>query len=149
MKRMACLRSLFLGLLVPVLWLSAAGGAAGEEGDSAALRKRIMELEQLVEDLLKENADLRRQAEGTEEPAGKKAEPEPAPERKPLVKKPKAPVVKAEPEPAEEKKPLPQGARWISTTGKRHNSACRYYGKSEGRMAKQQDEGVACKFCGG
>jgi hypothetical protein len=34
----------------------------------------------------------------------------------------------------------------ISSTGKRHNSTCRYYGK--GRPAGP-NEGIPCKICGG
>jgi hypothetical protein len=34
----------------------------------------------------------------------------------------------------------------ISSTGKRHNDSCRYYGK--GRATKRK-EGIACKICGG
>jgi hypothetical protein len=35
----------------------------------------------------------------------------------------------------------------ISSTGKRHNSNCRYYGK--GRSVSDRRRGVACKICGG
>ena len=35
----------------------------------------------------------------------------------------------------------------ISSTGKRHNSNCRYYGK--GRSVSDRKRGVACKICGG
>ena len=40
------------------------------------------------------------------------------------------------------------GKYWISSTNKRHNSTCRYYQKSKGRLGNK-DEGVACKVCGG
>jgi hypothetical protein len=40
------------------------------------------------------------------------------------------------------------GGYWISSTGKRHNSSCRYYQTSKGRQGTA-DEGVACKICGG
>lgn len=36
---------------------------------------------------------------------------------------------------------------WLSKTGKRHNSSCRYY-KCKGRPCSK-DEGVACKVCKG
>lgn len=36
---------------------------------------------------------------------------------------------------------------WLSKTGKRHNSSCRYY-KCGGRPCSK-DEGVACKVCKG
>jgi hypothetical protein len=35
-----------------------------------------------------------------------------------------------------------------SSSGKRHNSSCRYYGTTKGR-ACSSTEGVACKVCGG
>lgn len=38
---------------------------------------------------------------------------------------------------------------WITTSSsKRHNSSCRYYKSSKGRLCTK-DEGVACKICGG
>ena len=37
---------------------------------------------------------------------------------------------------------------WLSKSGKRHNTSCRYYGCKGGRPCKP-DEGVACKKCGG
>jgi hypothetical protein len=40
------------------------------------------------------------------------------------------------------------GTHWLSSTGKRHNSSCRYYRSSKGRPCKSTD-GVACKNCGG
>ena len=40
------------------------------------------------------------------------------------------------------------GKYWISSTNKRHNSSCRYYQKSKGRLGSK-DEGVACKVCDG
>jgi len=40
------------------------------------------------------------------------------------------------------------GEYWMSSTGKRHNSSCRYYKSSKGRPCGKAD-GVACKNCGG
>ena len=37
---------------------------------------------------------------------------------------------------------------WLSSTGKRHNSSCRYYKSSKGRPCGKAD-GVPCKNCGG
>ncbi|WAC18690.1 hypothetical protein OVA24_15780 [Luteolibacter sp. SL250] len=92
---------------------------ASGSGD-AALRAKIAELEGALRKLQAENALLRKQL----------AEPETA-------KPAEAPA-----------KILPDGARWISTTGKRHNSSCRYFGQGKGRAGKQ-GEGVPCKVCGG
>ena len=39
---------------------------------------------------------------------------------------------------------------WITSTGKRHNSSCRYYGSTKsGRYTTRRDEGSPCKKCGG
>lgn len=40
------------------------------------------------------------------------------------------------------------GSFWLSSTGKRHNASCRYYGSGKGRSCGASD-GVACKVCGG
>jgi hypothetical protein len=37
---------------------------------------------------------------------------------------------------------------WMSSTGKRHNPTCRYYGTGKGHQCGPT-EGVACKICGG
>lgn len=48
--------------------------------------------------------------------------------------------------PTAEKKEL---SHWMSaSSGKRHNSKCRYYQNSKGRLCGPND-GVACKICGG
>lgn len=40
-------------------------------------------------------------------------------------------------------------SHWITlSSAKRHNSRCRYYHNSRGRMCRP-DEGVACRLCGG
>lgn len=88
----------------------------------AALRRKITELEVALRKLQEENALLRKQLAELERRNAKPADM-----------------------PA---KILPDGARWISTTGKRHNASCRYYGQGKGRGGKP-GEGVACKICGG
>jgi hypothetical protein len=40
------------------------------------------------------------------------------------------------------------GGYWLSNTGKRHNSRCRYFRNCNGRPCGKND-GVACKICGG
>lgn len=37
---------------------------------------------------------------------------------------------------------------WISSTGKRHNSSCRYFKNCKGRLG-DKDTGIACRICGG
>jgi hypothetical protein len=92
------------------------------------LQKRIAELEALVERLRAENAQLRRQ-------------PAPAPATvQPLTGGGTNKVTPSQPAQA--------GGYWISSTGKRHNARCRFYGTSKGRSGSAT-EGVACKVCGG
>lgn len=40
------------------------------------------------------------------------------------------------------------GGWWLSSSGKRHNSKCRYYKTGRGRPCNKE-EGTACKKCGG
>ena len=37
---------------------------------------------------------------------------------------------------------------WITSTNKRHNSSCRFYKNSKGKLGGERD-GIACKLCGG
>lgn len=100
----------------------------GVEVDAESLRVRIRELEDLVTRLREENATLRRGASPAVQPeisggtAGVRSTPSAA--------------------------ATPEGGGYkISSTGKRHNSRCRYF-NSAGR-AGSANEGVACKVCGG
>ncbi len=61
----------------------------------------------------------------------------PAPRPSPAVK----------PSPSREKD-SEAGDYWLSSTGKRHNSSCRYYKSAKGRACGPKD-GTACKTCGG
>jgi hypothetical protein len=99
----------------------------GKEVDAEGLRTRIRELEDLVARLREENASLRRGVAPAIQPAvggaaGARATP-------------------SSPSSAD------SGGYRISSTGKRHNSRCRYF-NSAGR-AGSANEGVACKICGG
>jgi len=53
------------------------------------------------------------------------------------------------PSPSQVQAEAAKGQAWISSTGKRHNSGCRYYGKGKGHLTSNPAEGVACKICGG
>lgn len=101
-----------------------------ESSEPEQLTKRIAELEDLVSRLREENAQLRKQ--GTVTPSPENTDPSVG-----VVKDvaPKQPAAEA-------------GPYWISSTGKRHNNRCRYFGTSKGR-AGGSSEGVACKVCGG
>ena len=93
------------------------------------LQKRIAELEALVERLRAENAQLRRQ-------------PAPVPTQiQPLTGGGGTNQVTPS-------QPAQADGYWISSTGKRHNSRCRYYGTGKGRSGSAT-EGQACKICGG
>lgn len=98
------------------------------EANVAHLEKRVAELEALVERLRAENAQLRRQQSSVPTTI------------QPLTGDGSANRATAESARA--------GGYWISSTGKRHNSRCRYYATGKGRSCSAT-EGVACKICGG
>jgi hypothetical protein len=99
-----------------------------ESVDAQALRGRIKELEDLVARLREENASLRRSATPAVQSAVGGT----------------TPGVRSTPSPA----PAADGGSYkITSTGKRHNSRCRYF-NSAGRLGSSA-EGVACKICGG
>lgn len=107
------------------------GISAGTELES--LKQRVAELETLVAKLRDENAALRKSAIQA---------PTPAPQ--PLVSGGGSSGARIQPA----TEPSTGGSAYrISTTGKRHNSRCRYY--TSGGRACSSSEGVACKICGG
>jgi hypothetical protein len=99
------------------------------DANVAQLEKRIAELEALVERLRAENAQLRRQ-------------PAPAPT---LIQPLTGGGGKSNATPTP---PTDAGGYWISSTGKRHNARCRFYGTSKGHKGSASER-VACKVCGG
>jgi hypothetical protein len=106
-------------------------GISVDPANAAALAVRVRELEALVARLREENATLRR--------AGV---PSVAPETTaPSVSRFTSSLVAAT------EGAGAAAAYRISSSGKRHNSRCRYY-NSAGR-AGTANEGVACKVCGG
>lgn len=104
----------------------------GIEAESSAgdLQKRVADLENLVQRLQDENAELKKRlGAGVSIP-------------QPLVRSGGAGA-------AVQAQAKPQAGRvWISSTGKAHNSSCRYYGMGKGGYANP-GSGVACKICGG
>ncbi len=98
----------------------------------ASLLKRISELEGLVERLRSENAMLRQEIVKAKDTRA--ALP--------------ATADAAESSSIQAVAPAGQDSYWISSTGKRHNSNCRYYQTSKGSKGSA-DQGVACKLCGG
>jgi hypothetical protein len=109
-------------------------GISGDAANTAALTARVRELEALVERLREENAMLRRAAA--------------APAANPAVSRvtPSSGASSGASAGGAENPGTGMSYR-ISSTGKRHNSRCRYY-NSAGR-AGTANEGVACKVCGG
>ena len=102
----------------------------GSKPDTEALLRRIAELEAKVQQLQQENEALRRQAvaaptPGYRPPSGSNS------------------FTPSSPTPQQ---PASGVSHSISSTGKRHNSGCRYFGS--GRSCGPTD-GVACKICGG
>lgn len=89
--------------------------------DTESLLRRIQELEAQVSQLQQENETLRRQA----------------------MSSPAAPSRSLAPQ---QLQPGTGGSFTISSTGKRHNSGCRYFGSGRPCTA---GEGIACKICGG
>jgi hypothetical protein len=108
---------------------SKASLAQASKPDVDALLKRISELEGRVAQLQQENDTLKRNP--SQVPV--------APAFRPSATQSLTP--------GENTTTRPAGASYtVSSTGKRHNSSCRYFGT--GRSAGA-NEGVACKICGG
>lgn len=98
--------------------------------DVDALLRKVAELEAKVSQLQQENESLRRQMAVAPSPGYR---PSGAQSLTPSSPTPTRP-------------PATGGSFTISSTGKRHNSGCRYFGA--GRSCGPT-EGVACKICGG
>jgi hypothetical protein len=96
--------------------------------DTASLLKRIAELEGKVAQLQQENEALRRQSVAS-----------PSPTYRPSALQSLTPS-------GSTSKPTAEASHTISSTGKRHNSGCRFFGS--GRSCGPTD-GIACKICGG
>ena len=108
--------------------------AATSEAFQAQLQNRVLELEGLIERLRIENTALR-----------KKILQQGADKVQPLTGARTAAPSGASSETASGEAATVQYR--ISSSGKRHNSRCRYY-DSKGRQGSAS-EGVACKICGG
>ena len=102
-------------------------------GDSQKLVTRITELEAIVESLRKDNAALRQQLQAAT--AARLAPPAPA------ATMPVRAISSTANAPAQDSL-----SYTVRSTGKRHNSRCRYYGS--GRPAGP-NKGIPSKICGG
>ncbi|HEY6677236.1 MAG TPA: hypothetical protein VIZ87_10640, partial [Terrimicrobium sp.] len=110
-------------------------------GDPQMLVARISELEAIVESLRKDNAALRQQLQVLKQRLEAAARSQPT-----------APALTGREAPTSANSftsttSAQTGLSYTgSSTGKRHNSRCRYYGS--GRPAGP-NEGIPCKICGG
>jgi hypothetical protein len=103
--------------------------SAGDTPDPTALLQRIAELEAKVIKLQQENEQLRRTALNST-PSGYS---------------PPTPASRFSGTPANDS--ASSTSRYsVSSTGKRHNSGCRYFGSGR---SSGPNEGVPCKICGG
>ncbi len=118
---------------IPLEKLTAESKAAVSEAtkpDVDALLRKVAELEAKVSQLQQENQALRRQVAAS-----------PSPGYTPSGANSLTPST-----PTPTTRAAPGGSYTISSTGKRHNSGCRYFGS--GRPCGATD-GIACKICGG
>jgi hypothetical protein len=111
-----------------------ADGKPQTEPTVQSLQARISNLELLVERLRAENVALRTEIQHNKTGDAVRPQAPTAPAPKPALESEDATSAYA--------------SYWISSTGKRHNSRCRYYDSSKGRKGTSS-EGVACKICGG
>ncbi len=103
--------------------------------DAASLRQKNADLEQTITALRNDNAQIREQLRAL---SGKSS-----------TAVPNSPTATQRPPVNSNSTNLDQSqAYWISSTGKRHNKNCRYYGTGRGRPCGPND-GVPCKICGG
>ncbi len=98
--------------------------------DVDSLLKKVAELEARISQLQQENESLRKQMAARPAPGGQ-------------VSGGSSLTPSSSGSPAQ---PAAAGGYTISSTGKRHNSGCRYFGS--GRSCGP-NEGTACKICGG
>ena len=115
----------------------------------------IVEIRQQLEKLKSENETLKQENQVLRKLVFEKQSSAPAQPASPpttsSVVSPTPPPVPSTPSPARvvPSKPSSAAEYWITTSsGKRHNSGCRYFGTSRGRPGGAT-EGTACKICGG
>lgn len=110
--------------------------------DEAPVPSRVESLRKENELLRKENQALRRQVVALRSRLGTSTAERAASE----VRGEKGAAVDEE---AEKVKPDNENdEHWLSGSGKRHNSSCRYFKTGNGRICTES-EGVPCRVCGG
>lgn len=115
----------------------------------------IVEIRQQLEKLKSENAALKQENQVLRKLVFEKQSFAPAQSvstpSTSSVSTPTSPTPPSTPSPARvvPSKPSSAAEYWITTSsGKRHNSGCRYFQNSRGRPGSA-NEGTACKICGG
>jgi hypothetical protein len=140
------LRSYILSLLIGLLFVQPVF-CEDTTNSVVALQQQIQKLKAENETLKQENQVLRKLVFEKQSPAQTVAEPQ-------AVTQPQATTKSAaRVPPASYRQPAAsstaQQGYWLTTSSnKRHNSSCRYYGTTKGRSCGPND-GIACKICGG
>lgn len=93
-------------------------------------------------DLGKENEALRRENQKLRRELVRQKAGEP------IIDMAVKPVSDGTKKPGSKTRVVDDGGWWMSSSGKRHNSKCRYYKTGNGHPCKK-DEGTPCKKCGG
>ena len=133
-------------VLFSVAALSAAEPKAGKASSSEVKpadpeAARIEELEKENELLRKENQALRRQVVALRTRLGTSEAEKAGAEAKNKGKDLDAEAKDVKPDKENDE-------HWLSGSGKRHNSSCRYFKTGNGRLCTEK-EGSPCKVCGG
>jgi len=114
---------------------------SADTNSAAELQQQVNRLKVENETLKQENQVLRKLAFERQSPAQTPSQPQPA--VAPAASTPSTSLRQPASAPA-----AMQGYWRTSSSGKRHNSSCRYYGTSKGGTCGPND-GIACKICGG
>ena len=131
MKRM----SLILCVIMPIVLNSADISIDMQSNNNTKSTETVVQLKQELSEVRKENEALRAENQKL---------------RTELVKKSKSQNVESNDRTLQDASSAAiEGGYWISTSSKkRHNSKCRYFKTSKGRIGTKE-EGVPCKICGG
>ena len=139
----------FLTILSATLLFTTTPLQSSDTNSLADLRQQLEKLKSENEALKQENQVLRKLVFEKQSSAPVQPVSSPTPSS---VSTPPPPPVPSTPSPARVVPPKPSSAAveyWITTSsGKRHNSGCRYFQTSRGRPGGAT-EGTACKICGG
>ena len=127
--------SLILCVIMPIVLNSADISIDMQSNNNTKSTETVVQLKQELSEVRKENEALRAENQKL---------------RTELVKKSKSQNVESNDMTLQGASSAAiEGGYWISTSSKkRHNSKCRYFKTSKGRIGTKE-EGVPCKICGG